>query len=371
MKIAFVGDLFTGGQLIENEYYKKEIEIADFKSADFRICNLEQSISNNSVITNKSTILSPTQSLDFLSNNSISIVSLANNHIQDTGESGFLEGIEFLRRKRIRFVGAGKNIHDAEKPLSIDDSLALLAYCDYSKPYLKKVQLASETTYGVNPLSYDKVMADLSKIGNQQKAILLIHWGEENLWFPPYSNIKLAKCLLEHPQVHSIIGTHPHKIQGRIWHNGKPAYMSLGNFLFPNFYLAPRTQIVYPEACTKHKITKEYHPVFSLTLKKWRYTNRLSLVLSLENNNYHETIVKQHKELPSVRPLSVSEKKIASIYFSILSSFLILPKAIYIPIAGIINSISKARKLTYIIFFYILKEKITLGQLRKLIAKNG
>ncbi len=370
MRVVFVGDLFTGGQLIENDNFLRKIELPEFIDADIRVCNLEQTTSDNKKCSNKSTIFSPTKGLSYLNQNRIGVVSLANNHIQDKGEDGFFEGLECLRRRGIKYIGAGQDIYEAERPISINDSIVLMAYCDYGKRYLKKVQVACENSYGVNPLSYEKIICDLDKLSSKDQAVIFLHWGEENVWFPPYENISLVKKLLKHPKVHSIIGTHPHRIQGKIRYNNKFAYMSLGNFLFPNFYLAPRTHIIYPDNVFQHKSTKEYHPVFSLTLKKWRYSNRLSLMLTLNNHQYKETFVKQHRNYPTILSLSKIEKLITRFWFTLLSIFLAFPKCIYLIVANLINIFSRANKMMYLIYYYIFKERISWKQLHVLLNKN-
>jgi len=103
-------------------------------------------------------------------------------------------------------------------------------------------------------------------------------------WFflPPYEDIQLAKKLLEDERVLLIVGMHPHRPpRGYIEHNGKRAYMCLGNFLFPNFYIKPPTQIYYPEKLPqKCDITRQYHSVFNPTYKKWKWINKVSIILS-------------------------------------------------------------------------------------------
>jgi hypothetical protein len=353
MKIVFTGDLFTGGDLYN---FNHIINIDVFNTADIRVTNLEQAASNIEYVVNKSTVHSPLNSLDFLKQNKIDFVSLANNHIQDMGESGFLEMLDYLDKNNICYFGAGRNINEASRPILLENGIALLGYCDYKKPYLKKIQIANDKEYGVNPLSKKKIFLDLETIDD--KAILYFHWGKENVWFPPYENIQLAKDILEHPKVIAIIGMHSHRIQGKLKHNGKYAFFSLGNFLFPSFYLMPRTQLVYPVGdLLDVKTTKEYHPVFSLTKKKWKYSSRVSVILILENGSFNETFVKQKRNQPIVVELVGVEKQIIKSWYTLLSFFYKLPSPFYFVIEKLFNIFDKLIKFANILGFYILKER--------------
>ena len=162
------------------------------------------------------------------------------------------------------------------------EEIAILGYCEFDKPYLKQIEVAGEDKPGINPLRIDEIRNDLDKLPTGTKAVLYFHWGMEHVWLPPYRDIELAKKILEDERVLTVIGMHPHCIQGVVKHAGKEAYMCLGNFIFPNFYVKPPVQIDYPQESEKSKvnfITRQYHAVDELTYKKWRLVNRVSIVI--------------------------------------------------------------------------------------------
>lgn len=357
MKIIFTGDLFTGGQLVESDQYKDyKIGINSFSLAYLRICNLEQATSDSEYFEQKSTVHAPLKSLQFLINNNINIVTLSNNHIHDKGEKGLNDCISELDSLGIKYTGAGRNIEEASRPVKLAENLYLLAYCDYNNTYLKKIKIATEVDYGVNKLSYDNILNDLKKIPETARAILHFHWGRENVWFPPLESIEIAKKLLEIDKVHSIIGMHSHRFQGRIKHNNKYAFFSLGNFLFPNFFIEPRTQMVYPKNPINYKTTKEYHPVFSLTKKKWKYFNRVSIIVSLEDDKFNLSFVKQNSKKPYVMDLTGFEEKIHRTWLSIMS-YIYTKKMILSIFAFVFNNADKVLKYSRILMFYIVKER--------------
>ncbi len=358
MKIVFTGDLFTGGQLCEEDFTNSTIDIDSFINADLRICNLEQATSDDPIEVDKSTVYSPGKGISFLKNNKVDIVSMANNHMQDKRKSGFKDGMRLLTENNIKCIGAGSNIQQAEKALQLSEDLYLMGYCDNNKSYLRKIQIATTEEYGVNPFSYEKVIKDLEKIPDGKQVILYLHWGKENIWFPPKDNIKIAKELVVHPKVHSIIGSHPHRMQGKIKHNGKYVYFSLGNFLFPDFYMVPKTRIVYPEPIPSGvKTAKEYHPVFSLTKKIWKYSCRVSMIVVLKDGQFKECFVKQKKQQPVVLELKGFEKLIMKNWYRLLSFYYKLPSPFYTIVEKPINIFDKFIKFMNILLFYIIKEK--------------
>jgi len=358
MKIAITGDLFLGGDLLSFE--ESSINVEDFNSADFRVCNLEQGSGDTPNIENKSTVAAPLKSLNFLLYNKINIVNLANNHIQDKGKAGFEQKINFLDQNNIDYSGAGLNEEEASKVIHLGNEYYLLSFCAFGKSYLKKVQLAKPDEYGVNPLIYEKIEALVNNLPENAKAILMFHWGRENVWLPPASDIVFTKKILKMEKVHSIIGMHPHRIQGKIEHQGKQAWFSLGNFLFPNFFVKPRTQMCYPvQIPEKYHKTKEYHPVFSLTYKMWKWSNRVSLLLIFDTNTgfFKKVFVKQQKYKPVVEELNKSTRLMLESWFFILSAILYLPRFLYIPIEFIWRKWLTFVRYFNILFFYLFKEK--------------
>ncbi|WP_175552575.1 CapA family protein [Tangfeifania diversioriginum] len=359
MKIAFTGDLFLGGDLLGCKDYSS-LEIQAFKQADIRVCNLEQGSGDNQEELNKSTVTAPLKSLSYLTENSINIVSLANNHIQDKGTDGFEQKIQFLQDNGIRFTGAGRNIHEASKAIELGDGYFVLSFCTFEKSYLKKVQLATSSEFGVNPLTFEQIKKSLDKLPQHAKAILMLHWGRENVWLPPVSDVSFAKKILKLEKVHSIIGMHSHRVQGAIKHQGKQAWFSLGNFLFPNFFVQPRTQMTYPEPIPdKYHTTKEYHPVFSLTYKMWKWSNRVSLLLMFDTStgNFKRVFVKQQKYKPLVKELNRSTSFFLEIWFSILSAMLNFPRFLYIPFEFMWRKWLTFVRYFNILTFYIFKER--------------
>lgn len=331
MKIVLTGDVFLGGDL-QNKPSTSIINSETFKNADIRIVNLEQPISENEHIADKCTLYTGSFATEQLKQLGVSAINLAHNHIQDKLCEGIHETVDYLDNASIGHFGAGKNVLTAKEPYWIDDATCILGYCEFGRPYLKEIQVADEYSPGVNPLRYESILQDLNRLPPGKKAVLYFHWGREHVWLPPHHDIQLAKKLLEDERVMLIVGMHCHRIQGYVEHNGKRAYMSLGNFLFPNFFIQPPTQIAYPDVIPdEYPITRQYHDVVRLTYKKWRLANRISLLLEYDSKKQcvrHIPVI-QDDNVPRVQEIQGIKKHFVLLWVDILSLIYRFPLPLY------------------------------------------
>jgi hypothetical protein len=310
MKIIFVGDIFCGGDLLKERPSPELIQISEFYEADFRIANLENPLSDCQGVADKCVIYAPTSAVEYLKAFKIDGVVLANNHIQDKEEQGIKDTFDTLTKESIQYCGAGKTLDNAREPLILEkeeEKVAILSYCDFARPYMRQICLATEKSPGVAPLRYEKIIEDMGKLQSDiNKVILFFHWGREHTWFPPQHDIDLAKKLLEHPKVSLIVACHSHLPQGCIEYNGKKAFMGIGNFLFPNSFIKPPVQIDYPKSALDYDITHGYHSVYKLTHKRWLKWCRRSLVVSFDTSDdtVHTIFAEQDYLKPVTRKIA-------------------------------------------------------------------
>jgi poly-gamma-glutamate synthesis protein (capsule biosynthesis protein) len=149
-----------------------------------------------------------------------SVVSIANNHIDNAGTEGIISTIEFLKKKDIGVAGAGQTTALAHSPTIVEVngvSIAYLAFCssrlgsdpnceDTEKVHVCRVDPRdSSTKILFEDISYAKSVADI--------VVLSFHWGpSEYQYSPSPSTIKLAKECAERG-VSVIAGHHPHVLQ--------------------------------------------------------------------------------------------------------------------------------------------------------------
>lgn len=179
------------------------------------------------------------------------VVSLANNHVWDLGEEGLRNTIRLLDEHGIKYCGAGTNAEEASKPAVVEKDglrIAVLAYCMFGNKYLGYVELAGENKAGVNPLIIGKVAEDIRKAKQvYDKVIVMPHWGREYQCEPLAECIRMAKQMIR-AGADAVVGSHPHQVQPLVYYRGKPVCFSLGNFLFPDFYMYPPRPIWYPDS---------------------------------------------------------------------------------------------------------------------------
>lgn len=122
-----------------------------------------------------------------LSTAGVDICSLANNHILDWGYSGLAETLRTLERQRIGFAGAGLNLQEAERPVSIQvpdkGRVVLFAFCTVSSG-VPSAWTASATTPGVALIrnfsdeTVQRIKEAVRKVKQAGDIVVVsIHWG--------------------------------------------------------------------------------------------------------------------------------------------------------------------------------------------------
>jgi hypothetical protein len=283
MKVVLVGDVYPGGDL-EGPGARSAVAVPAYHAADCRIATLESALSDSAVRAKKYVLTCKPSGARLLKDMGLTAVSLAQNHIQDMGDLGIAETIRILDAEGIGHFGAGMTLSEARRPVWITEDLCVLSYCRHRALTLNQIAVAEADKPGVVPLTLENVLEDLCALPSGKKAILVFHWGCEHLWLTPYDNIELSRRLLREEKVALIVGSHPHRVQGYLEQCGKRAYFSLGNFLFPNFFIdKPCVQVASPPRTAKVPVTRYYHRVGQLTYKKWLRANRVSLLVRLDS----------------------------------------------------------------------------------------
>lgn len=293
MKLFFCGDVMPGGVLPYQENYISD-ELKDYlKSFDFRIGTLEAAVGTDlsfdeiKMKGRQNIIYARDEDFFRVKEMGFDVVSLANNHIWDLGEEGLKNTIRLLDENGIRHCGAGMNIEDASKPVVIEKdgiSVAILAYCMYGNPWLGYVELAGPNKAGINPLEIEKVVSDLREAKKKyDRVIVMPHWGKEYTYNPLPECKVMAKQMVA-AGADAVLGSHPHHIQPIINIKGKPVCFSMGNFLFPDFYMYPPRPIWYPskeENLSNIKRVEEYpFPITEPILQVWNKESRVGQVVS-------------------------------------------------------------------------------------------
>ena len=225
--ITFTGDCTLGGYKGQgtsgnyNEYFDNYgadyffDSVRDiFKSDDLTFINLEGPITSRQTTVNKQFPIScRPEHIDILTNSSIEVCSLANNHTLDCGVDGLNDTISTLADNNIGFCyNENISIHNID-----GIKVACLAYNGWNTD--KELMTNIEN--------------NIKSCKNSGVSIVCImfHWGNER---ENYSN-SVQETLAHHAVdcgADIVIGNHPHVMQGIEKYNGKTILYSLGNFTF-------------------------------------------------------------------------------------------------------------------------------------------
>ena len=163
------------------------------------------------------------------------VVTLANNHVYDFGEDGFLSTLENIEKEGILYSGAGRNLDEASKVLYFVINGRKIAYVsateiERSMQYTKQ---ATATTAGVLKTSDTEYLLNIVKEAAKKSDYVIteLHWGTEGNLYPDSSERDLAESLAR-AGTDVIIGGHPHRLQGVTFIENTPVAYSLGNFWF-------------------------------------------------------------------------------------------------------------------------------------------
>ena len=123
MKILIAGDLFVSDQFYNDNIIDKSVQDL-FSKADYRTVNLEAPItddrSENKIIkTGPHLRMSSDTIMPYLHQLKIDAVTMANNHILDYGDKGVTDTFKELDNHKIKYIGAGNDLTEARKPLSL------------------------------------------------------------------------------------------------------------------------------------------------------------------------------------------------------------------------------------------------------------
>jgi poly-gamma-glutamate synthesis protein (capsule biosynthesis protein) len=166
----------------------------------------------------------------------VDIVSLANNHAYDYGESALLDTFDTLESAGIPHVGAGRNIDEAMKPVYFVANgmkIAVVSATQIERNSTPDTKEATATSAGVlRCMDETKLLSVIAEAkDNSDFVILYIHWGTESVEKTDWLQDKQAP-IYANAGVDLIIGDHPHCLQKLDSVSGVPVAYSLGNFWF-------------------------------------------------------------------------------------------------------------------------------------------
>jgi poly-gamma-glutamate synthesis protein (capsule biosynthesis protein) len=239
MIIGFVGDVMLGRSV--NDFINKDKSfvypwgdiLPIMQKNNLNIINLETTLTTSTNKVPKVFNFKATpDKVEILKNGHISVVNLANNHILDFGSNGLTETLETLKKAKISFVGAGRNIIEASRPLIIERNgihVGILGYTD-NEPGWK----AAENKPGTNYIKVGntwKVINDIKHLRTQVDLVVVsLHWGPNMRENPSKKFIDFAHQMIN-AGVDIIHGHSAHIIQGIEIYKSKLILYDTGDFI--------------------------------------------------------------------------------------------------------------------------------------------
>lgn len=210
----------------------------EMKSADILMLNNEFPYSDRGTPTPEKqfTFRAKPESVSLLDDMGVDIVSLANNHAYDYGETALLDSLDILKEAGMPYVGAGRNLEEAAKPVYFiinDIKIAYLSATQIERLDNPDTKGATDDSAGVFRCWNPEGLLEAVKAAkeNSDFVVVYIHWGTENTEEPDPAQLDQAPKIVE-AGADLIIGDHPHCLQPIQYVDGVPVVYSLGNFWF-------------------------------------------------------------------------------------------------------------------------------------------
>ena len=183
-----------------------------FARDEFSMVNLEGALCDSgNPVQKKHVFRGPTSYVNFLTENSVEAVTIANNHAHDYGESGY--------------ASTKAALEDAGIPYVERDNTALITTSGGLT-----IGLYGAVYY---QLDMQDMVLNISDLRDQGADLIIYvpHWGVEGTYHPTQEQQKFAYAAID-AGADIVFGSHPHVLQPIETYGDGIIFYSLGNFIF-------------------------------------------------------------------------------------------------------------------------------------------
>ncbi len=218
-----------------------------FDAVDLRFVNLECTISDQGGETqspiSQLVFTAPPPAAAALARARIDVVSLANNHAWDYGQSALLETFERLEAEKVAYVGAGRTRDEAYAPLVVERNGFKLAFVAVTAIWNQELEPhpGREMVADAEEASLVASVKRARAIEGVDAVIVSHHGGYEYVDRPHPGTLALLDAAVE-AGADVVIGHHPHVIQRVAFVGERPVLYSVGNLLMRMVTGQPWTQ---------------------------------------------------------------------------------------------------------------------------------
>jgi poly-gamma-glutamate capsule biosynthesis protein CapA/YwtB (metallophosphatase superfamily) len=185
------------------------------------------------------------ETLDVLKGLGVTLVSLGNNHMLDYGEAALVETLELLDAAGIKWVGAGRNYEEANRPLLMSCKGRRIAFLSYAFIYSANSRMAGRHRAGIADHRLNRILPKIRALKQSgHDVIVTIHWGGEYSFYPLPYQMRQARRMIDQG-ASLILGHGPHYPQGIEQYRGARIVYSLGNFIFDEPHKFANRSFIY------------------------------------------------------------------------------------------------------------------------------
>lgn len=235
-----------------------------FKSSELGFVNLESPLTYGGdpqgwkdVVIKGNPALAPA-----MAKSGINVVTMANNHAGDMGDSGLLDSFRYCKKAGITVVGAGKNLKAAQAGAVLKTDGARAAFLGFSD-VLPVGYAATSTSPGTSPgrANINAVKANIRAAAKKADYVFVgWHWNFEYKRAPSYLESSEGKAAID-AGADIVFAHHPHLLDGvQAYHGGLICY-SLGNLVFSGFAGETAQTVLVKAKVTPHAIDAKLIPV--------------------------------------------------------------------------------------------------------------
>lgn len=282
------GDTMCHLTNIKNSYdaSKKDYDFSNvFKNvrsyledADITIGNLETTFAGSSRgYTGYPTFNAPEVLGQNLKDMGVDVLTTANNHCMDKGNSGLVSTLDYLDKYEISHTGTARSEEEQNSILIKDVNGIKIAFLSYTYG-TNGITIPSDKPYSVNLIDKELIKKHIASAKEQNVDVICVsmHWGLEYKLKPNSTQTELADFLFENG-VDIILGSHPHvlepmekrtiTLEDGTTKDGFVIY-SLGNFVSGQIYANTKSTVILDIQITKNSDGKisidnvKYTPVY-------------------------------------------------------------------------------------------------------------
>jgi Bacterial capsule synthesis protein PGA_cap len=247
-----------------------------FEKSDFGFVNLESPLTSGGdaqgwkdVVIKGNPALAPA-----MAKSGMNVVTMANNHAGDMGDSGLLDSIKYCEKSDIAVVGVGRNLKEAQAGVVLKTSAAAsaggttrgakTAFLGFSD-VLPVGYAATSTSPGTSPgrANLNAVKKNIRAAAKRADYVIVgWHWNFEYKRAPSYLESSEGKAAID-AGADLVIAHHPHLLDGvQAYHGGLIVY-SLGNLVFSGFSGETAQTVLVKAKVTLRSIDAQLIPVIT------------------------------------------------------------------------------------------------------------